>query len=488
MVKNFLVLMDDQHSRSHLGCYGNDLVRTPNLDELAQRGTRFTKAYTNSPICVPARASLATGRYVHETACWDNAIAYDGSIRSWGHVLQESGVDVTSIGKLHYRFEHDPTGFDEQFIPMHLAGGLGDLMGSIRPDLPERTQSRKFAEKIGPGETEYTAYDRNISAKACDWLKHRAAHGEDRPFFLFISFIAPHFPLIVPQAHYDLYPHDLLPPIKQANPSLAEHPWWRAFNNCYTFDRYFRDDDHRRVAIASYYGLCTFVDELMGDVLQCLTDTGFSETTNIAFFSDHGENLGARGLWGKSVMYEESVGVPLILAGPDLPKGKVTETAVSLVDMFPTFLQAMDTDGTAAMTDRPGRSLFEIAAEGNDDARTVFSEYHGAAATSGAFMMRDGRYKYIHYVDYAPEFYDLESDPEEMANLAANPAFSETVKSFQYRLFDLVDPNAINAQALADQKALIERHGGVDKVLNRGGLSGTPVPGGPSTLVNVETG
>jgi len=190
--------MDDQHSRSHLGCYGNDLVRTPNLDELAQRGTRFTKAYTNSPICVPARASLATGRYVHETACWDNAIAYDGSIRSWGHVLQESGVDGTSIGKLHYRFEHDPTGFDEQFIPMHLAGGLGDLMGSIRPDLPERTQSRKFAEKIGPGETEYTAYDRNISAKACDWLKHRAAHGEDRPFFLFISFIAPHFPLIVP--------------------------------------------------------------------------------------------------------------------------------------------------------------------------------------------------------------------------------------------------------------------------------------------------
>jgi len=484
--KNLLVLMDDQHNRNYLGCYGNTLVKTPNLDALAESGTRFTKGYTNSPICVPARASLATGKYVHEIGRWDNAIAYDGSIPSWGHFLQEAGIDVTSVGKLHYRFESDPTGFDEQIVAMHMADGKGDLMGSIRPDLPERTQSRKFSEKIGPGETEYTIYDRNISAKACDWLDSRAEISDDRPWVLFVSFIAPHFPLIVPQEYYDLYPLDQIPPIKQANQELADHPWWQAFNNCYTFDRYFKDDDQRRVAIASYLGLCTFVDELMGNVLTSLNDNGFAESTNIAYFSDHGENLGARGLWGKSVMYEESVGIPVVMSGPDIPTGKVVETPVSLVDIFPTILQATGVQSETAMAERPGRSLFEIATEPHDPSRLIFSEYHGAAATSGAFMLRDGRYKYIHYVHFDPELYDLDQDPEEMTNLASDAKFKDVLEKYQSLLSELLDPEDVNTQALADQKALIESHGGVEKVLNRGGLAGSPVPGGQSTLTQVK--
>jgi choline-sulfatase len=132
--RNFLVLMADQHSRNFLSCYNNSIVQTPNLDGLASRGTLFANASTNSPICVSARACLATGRYVHQNKCWDNAIAYDGSMPSWGHYLQDANICVNSIGKLHYRFDNDPTGFDEQFIPMHIANGVGDLMGSIRPD------------------------------------------------------------------------------------------------------------------------------------------------------------------------------------------------------------------------------------------------------------------------------------------------------------------------------------------------------------------
>jgi len=259
--KNLLVLMNDQHSRNYLGCYGNRLVETPALDALAASGVRFTKAYTNSPLCVPARASLATGRYVHEHRFWDNAIAYDGSIRSWAHCLQEAGVPVTSIGKLHYRFATDPTGFDEQVIPMHIANGVGDLMGLIRPDLPERKQCQKYSEEIGPGETEYTAYDRDIAARACAWFDGRAGSAAANPWVLFVSFIEPHFPLIAPPEYYYRYPHDQIPPIKPADPALMDqHPWWRAFKNCNTFDRYFRDDAHRKMAIASYMGLCTHVD------------------------------------------------------------------------------------------------------------------------------------------------------------------------------------------------------------------------------------
>ncbi|MDP6049950.1 MAG: sulfatase-like hydrolase/transferase [SAR202 cluster bacterium] len=481
---NFLILMADQHRQDFLGCYGNSIVKTPNLDKLANQGTLFANASTNSPICVAARACLATGKYVHQNKCWDNAIAYDGSIPSWGHHLQQANISVNSIGKLHYRFDEDPTGFDEQFIPMHIANGTGDLMGSIRPELPERKQSRKYSELVGPGETEYTNYDRDISAKACAWLQERSISSQrDKPFVLFVSFIAPHFPLIVPEEYYNLYKDLPIPTIKKSNPELDDHPWWKAFNECYTFDRYFQNDDHRKKAIISYLGLCTFVDALIGNVLCSLDKNGFSKNTNIMYLSDHGENLGARRLWGKSVMYEESVAVPIILSEPIKPKGKIVKTPVSLIDVFPTILDAFDLNKVA---DTPGRSLFEIANENNNSERLVFSEYHGAGAVSGAFMIRDGVYKYIHYVGYDSELYNLEDDPNELINLSKHSKYQEILAYYQNHLFSMLDPKSINSKALADQADLIKRNGGIEKVLERGGLNGTPVPEGQSTQVDLK--
>jgi hypothetical protein len=208
---NLLIFMADQHSRKALGCYGHPLARTPNLDALAARGTRFVNAYTNSPLCVPARACFATGRHLHEIGYWDNAIAYDGRVKGWGHRLLDAGHDFVSVGKLHYRFADDPTGVGEQVIPMHIANGKGDVPGSLRPDVPERRQSARLAEEVGPGETAYTRYDRDITSRACDWLAARGAAPADKPWVLFVSYIAPHFPLIVPQDYLDLYPLDDIP-------------------------------------------------------------------------------------------------------------------------------------------------------------------------------------------------------------------------------------------------------------------------------------
>ena len=127
--QNILYIMSDEHNPKMLGCYGHGQVKTPNLDRLAAQGTRFTSAYTNSPICIPSRAAFATGRYTHETKYWDNAMPYDGAIKGWGHRLINEGLRVESIGKLHYRSENLPTGFSKQIMPMHVMDGIGQIWG-----------------------------------------------------------------------------------------------------------------------------------------------------------------------------------------------------------------------------------------------------------------------------------------------------------------------------------------------------------------------
>src|SRR4051812_4040991 len=115
--QNLLIIMSDEHSRKVLGCYGNSVVKTPHLDALAERGTLFTDAYTTCPICVPARAAFALGKYVHQIGFWDNADPYDGSQESWHHLMRARGHDVVSIGKLHFRSSDDDNGFTEELLP-----------------------------------------------------------------------------------------------------------------------------------------------------------------------------------------------------------------------------------------------------------------------------------------------------------------------------------------------------------------------------------
>lgn len=166
-----------------------------------------------------------------------------------------------------------------------------------------------------------------------------------------------------------------------------------------------------RMALAAYLGLCTFMDAQVGRVLQALDAAGLRQQTRLIYTSDHGENAGARGLWGKSVHYEESGGVPLIIAGDGVPVGKVSTTLTTLVDAYPSILDAVDMSGNDAT--RPGRSWFDLARSVDDPDRIAFGEYHAASSPSGSFMIRQGRFKYIYYVGYRPELFDLTADPED---------------------------------------------------------------------------
>ncbi len=472
---NLLIIMTDEHNSRFLGCAGHAVANTPNLDALAEGGTRFTSAYTTCPICVPARASFATGKHVHEIGNWDNAHPYDGRVPSWGHRLQENGNPAVSIGKLHYRNETDDTGFDEQINPMHVVDGIGDVLGSVRDPLPVRHKSRELSEKLGPGETSYTAYDRDIATAATAWLNEAAQSNSDTPWVLFVSFVCPHFPLVAPPQFYDLYDPESVAMPKQYRPEdRTDHPWIQAWKKCFTHDDYF-DDEKRRIAVASYLGLCSFVDDNVGKVLGALEQSGLAATTRVVYVSDHGDNVGARGMWGKSNLYEESVSIPLIVYGPDVPAGKVCRTPVTLADAYATVLDAV---GLPVQNERGGgRSWFQCAATEDDIDRTVLSQYHAVAATTGAFMLRRGRYKYCHYVGLPPQLFDLEDDPEELIDLAMNDSHNTIVREFESELSRLLDPVAVDAAAKRDQAALIERHGGRDAVVNKGTFGPTPAPG-----------
>jgi choline-sulfatase len=476
--QNMIVILSDEHNRKITNCYGHEIIKTPNLDRLAKEGTLFTSAYTNCPICVPARASLATGRYVHDVQCWDNAIAYEGNPLSWGHRLMATGHKVTSIGKLHYTKSNPKlNGFDEEILPMHLVEGLGDLLGLIRDELPRRAGALNLGPESGRGESDYTRYDRDITTAACKWLSEKAANKPEKPWVLYVGLVAPHFPLIAPAEFYDMYANLDLPwPKLYGKSERPHHPFLDAMRSCMVFDEGFTDDDMVRRAITAYFGLVSFLDNNVGLILNAVRDFGLSNDTRIIYSSDHGDNLGARGFWGKSTMYEESAGIPMIFVGSDVPKNAVCDTPVTLVDLFPTILEGVGELPHLDDQDLPGESLFAIANGAKRNAN-ILSEYHAAGAATGSYMTRVNQYKLIYYVGMEPMLFDLELDPEELVNLASNPAYRDVLQQCEKELRKLVDPEAADHSAKEAQRKKIAENGGVEAILERGGFRFSPPPG-----------
>ena len=482
MTENLLVIISDEHQAAALGCLGH-FVKTPNLDRLAAKGTLFRRAYTPSPICVPARASFATGHFPHKTRCWDNAMPYHGQIPSWGHALQNAGIAVESIGKLHYRSTDDNNGFDHEFQPMNVVGGHGMVWASVREEDRRKQQpaeQRMLGNYIGPGTSNYTNYDDAMTVEACRWLKDHGQSKNTAPWCLYVGLVAPHFPLVVPQEFYDLYDSMEFPTAKLSDlEKTPRHPWIEKQNAFMDSDSKFEDDAERRAATVAYWALVSYLDTNVGKILDALEESGQAHNTSIIYSSDHGDNVGARRLWGKSNMYEESAAIPMIAVGDKYKAGATCHTPVSLIDVSQTivghFGQAMPESGLGASSGQP---LYQIAATSDDPARVVFSEYHAAGAVSGAFMVTNGRWKYIHYEGFGPELFDLQSDPEELTNLARDPANAAEVAMMHAELLKICDPVAVNQAAFDDQHALVESYGGVEAAFNMGAPGATPPPKG----------
>lgn len=478
---NMIFFLSDNHTRNFVGAYGHPVVQTPILDRIAERGVRFDNAYCASPLCCPSRAALATGRYPHQTGYWDNALAYDGKVTSWHHRVRASGATVTSIGKLHYRSGEDDNGFSEEIIPMHIVEGKGALIGLLRATeegVPPRAGPREMYGKSGIGEADYQNYDRDITKHAVEWLNREGAR-LDRPWVLLVSYASPHPPFAIPKRLYELYsPEDMPLPVQFDAATRPDHP---AVNHVRRVDNFEDplDEEWIRRTIAGYCGLITHVDEQIGQVMGAVEELGLLPTTRVIYTSDHGEAAGNHGLFGKSVLYDHSMAVPLIMAGPGIAGGRAVGQTVSHVDLYPTLIEAMGARFSLDDSDLPGTSLWP-AMDGQQIARLGFGEFHSQSAKVGSFMLRDGDDKLIYHVDMPAQRFDLKADPGETVDLAREG--DTRTAELESLLRTIVDPEAVDFRAKTDQMTHIERHGGVEAVRRRGTFNYSPVPGDAAAM------
>ena len=457
---NILFLMTDQHRHDALGCV-NPVVQTPTLDAIAARGVRFSQAVCNVPICVPSRYSMMSGLYGFQVGVKHNTqmVVRDADlpVPMLAHRLSNAGYQTAGIGKTHWYIgsgimpgvpvEGSRRGFEVRSIQARREPN-NDESGSLymaddEPEWFDRVVEQ--ARKGGPGGEAVGGYVGETSAVPAEhhfegWLTRQALDFLDRgrdpvlPFFLYLSLDYPHAGLHVPAGFEDLYNIADFPDNPPPSPIPRGHryggdaadPWG------YFEDRWPKmTPDQRRRSRLRYAALCSYVDSLFGQVIEKLRALGELDNTFIIFTSDHGDMLGDRGRVSKYCLYEGSVRVPMIVAGPGVVRrGAVDDRPAELVDVMPTLL---DVSGTEIPEILPGFSLLSDFARAGS-----FAEFHGRGyeeyQRAPAVMWRTADWKLIlhlpgrlgealqQYDRLSGELYHLADDPYELRNLYPDPA------------------------------------------------------------------
>lgn len=477
---NLVVILAESHSQNLLGCCGDPVIKTPNLDRLAARGVRFTDTYCSSPICVPSRASIATGLYPHQNGFWDNSIPFDGSVPSWMGRLRDAGHRVSAVGKLHFRSSEDDNGFSEEIDTMHVADGVGELIGLLRSTAEEPIRDglwHLYVERTGVGDkTYYQDYDRRITENAIRWLERNA--GQDgKPWVLCVHYVSAHPPFTVPQRLFDLYPLDDMPtPVQFFPDERPRHPAVEHLRKILGHAEHLDEAVMKKIT-ACYFAIITHLDEQVGELQGALKRLGLDDSTRVLYTADHGYNYGNQFILGLFNLYQRSVSVPMILAGPGVPEGRSVGQIASHVDLYPTILESVGVKPTDTERELPGSSLWP-AIGGREVPRLGFAEYHALGSRTGAFMLREGWDKLIYHVDMPPQLFDLESDPDETRDRIADGSGAARGAELERKLRDILDPEEVDHRAKADQLRKAREHGGKDGIMElRGGFVYSPPPG-----------
>jgi len=480
---NLIVFQSDNHNRDLLGCYGHPIVKTPNLDRIANNGARFENAYCTSSLCCPSRASLATGMYPHQTGFWDNCLVYDGRRPSWAGRIRGQGHTAVSVGKLHFRSTDDDNGFSQELAPMHIINGVGGLIMLLRWSAEEPVQSgqwRMYSTESNVGTSDYQDYDREITRLASQWLRKEAPR-LTQPWVLYVSYTSAHPPFSVPQRFWDMYPVDDMPlPVAFREGKRPEHPAYQHLRHTKGIRVLGAEDETMLKQVAAgYYGLISHLDEQIGEVMDTADTLGLMDSTRLVYTSDHGESYGNHGLFGKCQLLETAAAVPLMMCGPGIEPGTVVNQIASQVDLFPTLVEAAGAKLEAADESLPGISLWP-ALKGDEVERVGFGEYHASCSRTGSFFLRRGDDKLIYHVGMPRELYDLLADPHEEHDRLSDGGTPEALRvadELEAALREICDPEAVDDRARADQRVRAEEFGGNAEVAQMGALTRTPPPG-----------
>lgn len=444
---NILLIMTDQHSKNFLGSYGNDIVRTPNLDKLASQGMRFENAYCASPLCVPSRMSFLTSSTPSENEVWNNQHILHPSIPTWATLLSTAGYETALLGRMHFCGPDQRHGFEQRPIGERTAGmpGMTPKGGPFWTRFPGSTsgQSREGVEIAGKGHTHYQWGDEERTRAAVNWLKDKASTESERPFAAVVGYTLPHCPYVATPELFDYYYDKTdIPEIEENQPETVKR--FRRIRGILDPPL---SEEQVRVARTAYYGLCEHMDSLIGRVLDTLDETGLSENTVVVYCSDHGEMAGEHGCWWKSNYYEHSVGVPMIVRWPGVVQpGTVSDSVCNLMDIGPTLAEIA---GTSFPYDITGRSMIRILKNGKDDnwideTTSELADFRGGMLPSK--MIRSGPWKMWVYGDYPempPALYNLEDDPNELNDLGENPDYADIRSYLVKRIFEGWDTSAV---------------------------------------------
>ena len=452
---NILMVMADQLAPHFTGAYGHRLVRTPAMDALTERGTRFDAAYCHVPNCAPSRFSMLAGQQASTIGAWDNATEFPASVPTLAHYLNLAGYRTVLAGKMHFVGPDQLHGFTERLNTDIYPSDFAWTPNWDTPDdrIDKWYHNMDSLSEAGQALATYQIdYDEEVGFSAIRQLYDFAREDDGRPFFMTAAFIHPHDPYVARPEWWDLYDHDDidLPDDRLDSPD----PHTLRIRHGIQADTIGYTQEQCRNARHGYYANTSYFDSWLGQMVKVLEETGQIDNTIVIATSDHGDMLGDRGLWFKMSLFERALRVPLIMAGPGIANRSVGNVC-SLLDLLPTLLDvASNGDGRIEpVMPLAGRSLWESATGGHDPVDETIAEYTGEMTSHPMFMIRRGRHKYIHCDTDPVLLYDIEADPLERTNLADDPAHAELAASFAAEVALRWDSDAIRERVLASQRA-----------------------------------
>ena len=412
---NILLLFSDDQRADAVGAYGNPFIRTPNIDEIARHGVRFTNAYCmgsqHGAVCAPSRAMLMSGRTLFHV--------YDKleGVTTFPMLLQKAGYVTFGTGKWH----NEKAAFKAAFMEVQeiFFGGMSDHFQVPVQDLnPDGTYSE--AEKKGFSSTIF-------ANAAVEFLDRYSAGARSSPFFVYVAFTAPHDPRTPPGEYLTMYRPEEMPLPPDYMPLHPFHNGWMTGRD-EQLAPWPRPPEVIRSQLAEYYGMISHMDNEVGRILQCLRNNDLMENTIIVFASDHGLSLGSHGLMGKQNLYEHSMKAPLIVAGQGVPSNEERPALVYLHDIGPTILRMAGIDVPSEME---GKSLQGVISGEEKGVRySLFTTYETIQRA-----VRDQRWKLIRYPEiHYTQLFDLEHDPYELNNLAEDPEQSHVTEQMMQLL------------------------------------------------------